>query len=240
MSDVLDVASPSQEPPKEDPGPVAGEGEEEGQPQTTEGAGAEQSRAGEQQTEQPQEAPQQTPIMKMDSKEIHQGLSPPVIADGPDKENAKENLNGSPLMDDSILMDPREMDPAVVAQNDLIANSKPTTELETALMDALKRKESHIIRLSGEVNKLKAFISKRKQTYKRKRKDEGAPTRALSAYNIFVQERFARLAKENEQALKSADSEAQLKRVPPANLVASTGNEWKELDPEEKLKYENR
>jgi hypothetical protein len=41
-------------------------------------------------------------------------------------------------------------------------------------------------------------------------------------------------------ALNSADSDAQLKRVPPANLVAATGNQWKELNAEEKSKYEER
>jgi hypothetical protein len=133
-----------------------------------------------------------------------------------------------------------EVDPKVAADTEFIKNTPPTSKLEHILLESLKRKESHIDRLTGEVTKLKTFISKRKQTYKRKRKDEGAPTRALSAYNIFVQDRFARLAKENEAALKSADSDAQLKRVPPANLVASTGNQWKELPQEEKAKYEER
>jgi hypothetical protein len=139
---------------------------------------------------------------------------------------------------DAIKEEP--MDPKTRAQLAFIQASEPTTELEIALSEALKRKEVHIERLSGEVHKLKAFISKRKQTYKRKRKDEGAPTRALSAYNIFVQDRFAALAKQNEDALNSADTDAVLKRVPPANLVASTGNQWKELSAEEKSKYEER
>ena len=131
-------------------------------------------------------------------------------------------------------------DPKVKEQHSLIKECVPKTELEEALYEDLKRKEAHIVRLSAEVMKLKAFISKRKQTYKRKRKDEGAPTRALSAYNIFVQDRFSRLAKENEAALKNADSDVQLKRVPPASLVASTGNQWKELSAEEKAYYEAR
>jgi hypothetical protein len=132
------------------------------------------------------------------------------------------------------------MDPKVQADLDYMRDTPPTTKLENILLDALKRKDTHIERLTSEVTKLKAFISKRKQTYKRKRKDEGAPTRALSAYNIFVQDRFAKLAKENEAALKSSDSHAQLKRVPPANLVASTGNLWKDLAPEDKVNYEER
>jgi len=132
------------------------------------------------------------------------------------------------------------LDPKTREQQELIRNTMPTTELEVAMSDELIRKESQMKRLSGEVAKLKKFISKRKQTYKRKRKDEGAPTRALSAYNIFVQERFSRLAKENEAALNSSDADAVLKRVPPASLVASTGNQWKELPAEEKLYYEER
>ncbi|OEU12734.1 HMG-box, partial [Fragilariopsis cylindrus CCMP1102] len=75
---------------------------------------------------------------------------------------------------------------------------------------------------------------------KRKRKDEGAPTRALSAYNIFVQEKFAELAKKNDDALKSTDTNAQMRRVPPASLVKTTGTRWKALSEEEKSKYEEQ
>lgn len=131
-------------------------------------------------------------------------------------------------------------DPKVLEDMEYIKNTPPTSRLEIALAEALERKELHVRRLTNEITKLKSFISKRKQTYKRKRKDEGAPTRALSAYNIFIKDRFAELAKENEAALKSADSEAQLKRVPPASLVSVTGNEWKKLPAEEKAKYEER
>ena len=125
-------------------------------------------------------------------------------------------------------------------KNDILYKATPTTPLEIAYHEALKRKELQIQRLTREITKLKAFISKRKQTYKRTRKDEGAPTRALSAYNIFVQDRFSKLAKDNEEALKSSDADAILKRVPPASLVASTGNEWKELSKEEKKVYEDK
>eukprot|EP00934_Nitzschia_sp_Nitz4_P002926 Nitzschia sp. Nitz4//scaffold119_size111653//25937//27605//NITZ4_004182-RA/size111653-augustus-gene-0.221-mRNA-1//-1//CDS//3329533812//2916//frame0 len=147
--------------------------------------------------------------------------------------------------EEELLMstDTRELDntdPKIAADLEYIKATEPSSRLEIALAGALSRKEFHVARLTDEISKLRAFISKRKQTYKRKRKDEGAPTRALSAYNIFVQDRFARLSKENEAALKSTDSGAQLKRVPPASLVASTGNAWKELPPEEKAKYEER
>ena len=134
----------------------------------------------------------------------------------------------------------KETDPAVLAQIELIEKSTPSTDLEIALTNAMKRKANHLTRLTAEIVKLKNFISKRKQTYKRKRKDDGAPTRALSAYNIFIQERFAQLAKQNEKALKSESDDATLTRVPPSHLVAATGNEWKLLSAEEKQKYEER
>jgi hypothetical protein len=140
----------------------------------------------------------------------------------------------------TALKEPEVLDPKFSEDLEYVKNTEPTSRLEITLGEVLKRKDSHIARLTGEINKLKAFISKRKQTYKRKRKDEGAPTRALSAYNIFVQDRFARLAKENDVALKSLDSDAQLKRVPPANLVAATGNQWKELSSDGKKQYEER
>lgn len=166
-----------------------------------------------------------------------------------DKENEEEEPNlpepepvlpeAKPKVEDKLLVDVA-LDPEIIRLREIIKNAEPTTELEIAFSELLKKRESHIDRLTGEVLKLKSFISKRKQTYKRKRKDEGAPTRALSAYNIFVQDRFSKLAKQNEQALQSADTDAQLKRVPPASLVASTGNMWKELSAEEKAVYEER
>mmetsp|Transcript_7807 Transcript_7807/g.10443 ORF Transcript_7807/g.10443 Transcript_7807/m.10443 type:complete len:390 (-) Transcript_7807:468-1637(-) len=162
-----------------------------------------------------------------------------IKEEGVDHQSDDEVIQGDEEDDGLGLGSQSTMDPKVAEQQELIDKSTPRSQLEIALSEELKRKSSHVERLSGEVQKLKAFISKRKQTYKRKRKDEGAPTRALSAYNIFVQERFSRLAKENEAALKSADTDAQLKRVPPASLVASTGNEWKELSAQDKSRYED-
>jgi len=158
----------------------------------------------------------------------------PESSCSPNADNGVDEIVTSTSVHDNLL------DPKIKEEQELIKSCAPSSELEIALNAELKRKESHIQRLSGEVVKLKAFISKRKQTYKRKRKDESAPTRALSAYNIFVQDRFSRLAKENEAALNSADSGAQLKRVPPASLVASTGNQWKELSAEDKSYYVDR
>lgn len=131
-------------------------------------------------------------------------------------------------------------DADALAQEEVVRDNPPTTELEIALTKILERKQALIDRITGEITKLKSFVRKRKQTYKRKRKEDGAPTRALSAYNMFIKERFAQLAKENEDALKSDDANATLKRIPPANLVAKTGNEWKELPEEIKAQYEER
>lgn len=132
------------------------------------------------------------------------------------------------------------LDPKVKEEQALIESHEPRTPLEIALTAQRQRSLEHIDRLTAEILKLKAFISKRKQTYKRKRKETGAPTRALSAYNIFIKERFKRLSRENEVALKSSDTDARLKRVPPASLVASTGNQWKELSAQEKQYYEEK
>ena len=114
------------------------------------------------------------------------------------------------------------------------------SELELALYAELESKDEQIARLSKEILKLKGFVSKRKQQYKRKRKDDKAPTRALSAYNIFVKERFSKLAKQNEDALKSKDAGIPLERVPPSSLVATSGAAWKELSAEEKAEYEEK
>lgn len=131
-------------------------------------------------------------------------------------------------------------DPVIIAQLETIATTKPVSQLEIALSETLKRKQAHIDRIMNEIKKLQKFVKKRKQTYKRKRKVDGAPVRAMSAYNLFIKERFAQLAKENEEALKSDDADAAMRRVPPASLIAKTGNEWKTLPPEVKAKYEER
>jgi len=68
------------------------------------------------------------------------------------------------------LEEDKPVDPEVMAQAELINSSTPTTDLEIALKAALDRKTAHIERLTVEISKLRAFVSKRKQTYKRKRK----------------------------------------------------------------------
>jgi hypothetical protein len=132
------------------------------------------------------------------------------------------------------------LDEIAKTQLKLIQESEPSTDLEIALSAELERKNAQIEKLTSEVIKLKQFISKRKQTYKRKRKEDGAPTRALSAYNIFVQERFEQLARQNQEALMSSNTDKTLQRVPPASLVAQAGNEWRELPPEQKEIYKER
>ena len=42
------------------------------------------------------------------------------------------------------------------------------------------------------------------------------------------------LSKENEASLKSVDTDAQLKRVPPASLVEYTGKQRRELSEDDK------
>jgi hypothetical protein len=181
-----------------------------------------------------------------DSDENYYNINAVNLDDGSEKaeekkhDNSDDNNKNTSKLRFNSKSNHVSMDPKVIAQQDLIRTRNPSTELELAYHAEMERKDAQIERLTGEVLKLKQFISKRKQVYKRKRKDEGAPTRALSAYNIYVQDRFSRLAKENEEALKSADSDAKLKRVPPASLVASTGNQWKELPAEEKAYYEER
>jgi HMG-box domain len=87
---------------------------------------------------------------------------------------------------------------------------------------------------------MRMFVRKRKQSYKRKRKEDGAPRRALSGYNLFIKERFEELSRENEKALNSDDKDVTMQRVPPKNLVTRTGNEWKALAPEVKAQYDER
>lgn len=171
-------------------------------------------------------------------KKSKQGTSRTVTTD--DKENEHDEEEEALRLAALAIEEEKETDPVIIAQIELIEKTTPSTGLEIALSKAIERKETHIARLTAEIIKLRKFISKRKQTYKRKRKDDGAPTRALSAYNIFIQDRFAKLAKENEKALKSEDKDAMMKRVPPASLVTSTGNAWKELSADEKKKYEER
>jgi len=128
-----------------------------------------------------------------------------------------------------ITAQPLNDGPDTVRNKEIIALSTPTTDLELALKAELNRQIHHNELLVGECTKLRGFISKRKQTYKRKRKDESAPRKKLSGYNLFVRERFAKIAKANEDALKNADSGAELKRIPPASNIASSGHAWSQL-----------
>mmetsp|Transcript_2741 Transcript_2741/g.8057 ORF Transcript_2741/g.8057 Transcript_2741/m.8057 type:complete len:344 (-) Transcript_2741:188-1219(-) len=133
-------------------------------------------------------------------------------------------------------------DPTSKERQEFIEKSKADakSELELALYAELESKDKQIARLTKEILKLQGFVSKRKQQYKRKRKDDNAPTRALSAYNIFVKERFSRLAAQNEAALKSTDASTTLERIPPSSLVASSGLAWKDLSAEERVYYEDK
>jgi len=128
-------------------------------------------------------------------------------------------------------------DPTDIQNRQIISASTPTSQLELALTAELHRQIQHNQVLATECTKIRLFIAKRKQTYKRKRKDDGAPRKKLSGYNLFVRERFAELAKQNEEALLSADSGMALKRVAPASNIASSGHAWSQLTALEKDRY---
>jgi hypothetical protein len=153
--------------------------------------------------------------------------------DGAFKEEQKDGASKEESDEDNDVIDPN-----AAAQKELISKSTPTTELEIALKAELDRQGKLNERLQSEIAKLQNFVVKRKQTYKRKRKEEEAPRKSLSAYNLFVRERFAKLAEENQNALKSGDTQKQLTRIPPAKKVAEAARAWKALSAEEKAKYE--
>jgi len=140
-----------------------------------------------------------------------------------DDDHNDEQLDSLDSSDDDTISCENDSSTDHAEQDEFIRNTKPKSLLEFAQGSLIKRLDLKINKLENEVRKLKEFISKRKQSYKRKRKDDQAPTRALSAYNIFVQDRFSKLAC------------TQLKN--PASLVATTGDEWKNLSEEKKAKY---
>mmetsp|Transcript_18730 Transcript_18730/g.24315 ORF Transcript_18730/g.24315 Transcript_18730/m.24315 type:complete len:390 (+) Transcript_18730:375-1544(+) len=134
-------------------------------------------------------------------------------------------------------------DPQRESSKSLLAfleDAVPETELEKKLHKALRQQFAISDKLRKEVTKLQLFMTKRKQVYRRKRKDESAPTRPLSAYNIFVREHFNKLAKENERALSSSKVDDQMKRIAPSTLVSEAGNSWRDLCPKKKKVYIER
>ena len=158
-------------------------------------------------------------------------------AGDPDKKDATEGDSSEEKNEDEE-EEPLDVDPNVASQKELIDNSVPTTDLEIALKAELDRQMIINERLRSEIYKLKNFVSKRKQTYKRKRKDGEAPRKSLSGYNLFVRERFAKLSEQNKKALESGDVSEQLERVPPHKKVAEAARAWKALSAEEKAKYD--
>lgn len=134
-------------------------------------------------------------------------------------------------------------DPQRESSKSLLAfleDAVPETDLEKKLHKALRQQFAISDKLRKEVTKLQLFMTKRKQVYRRKRKDESAPTRPLSAYNIFVREHFNKLAKENEKALSSSNVDDQMKRIAPSTLVSEAGNSWRDLCPKKKKVYIER
>lgn len=119
--------------------------------------------------------------------------SPPAPEPVPEKARHKGSKDVQPdstnhrcTGDDNVTTEHKDAE--ALAQEEIVKNTPPTTELEIALTKILERKEALIDRITGEIAKMKNFVKKRKQTYKRKRKEDGAPTRALSAYNMFIKE----------------------------------------------------
>lgn len=117
---------------------------------------------------------------------------------------------------------------------ELIAASAPETPLEHALRAELDRQIRRNRLLANECAKLRGFLAKRKQTYKRLRKDKEAPRKKLSGYNLFVREHFAKLTKENEEALRNLDGSVEMKRVPPARNIVASGRAWSMLSADRK------
>ena len=105
----------------------------------------------------------------------------------PKHQTKKSKVHDSPdRYEEADISEHKDAD--ALAQEEIVKNSTPTTELEIALTKILERKQALIDRITGEITKMQQFVRKRKQTYKRKRKENGAPTRALSAYNMFIKE----------------------------------------------------
>ena len=160
-----------------------------------------------------------------------------MLKEAPVGESNKKNTTDGESNEETN-EEPFIVDPEVASQKELIATSVPTTDLEIALKAELDRQMNLNERLRSEISKLKNFVSKRKQTYKRKRKDDEAPRKSLSGYNLFVRERFAKLSEQNKKALESGDVSKQLERVPPHKKVAEAARAWKALSAEEKARYD--
>ena len=111
--------------------------------------------------------------------------APETAPEAPKEEDPPESPNRYSGIED---LTAELKDAEALAQEEIVKKTTPTTELELALTKILERKQALIDRITGEIAKMKNFVKKRKQTYKRKRKLDGAPTRALSAYNMFIKE----------------------------------------------------
>jgi hypothetical protein len=191
-----------------------------------------------------------------DDEDVPPRRDPPPAADAstthdPDYRNEDRASSSRVVESDS----PPNVDDDVMPIIDIISSSTPSTPLEFALINELDRRTRHNELLINEVTRLREFLSKRKQTYRRKRTDVDAPRKKLSGYNVFVRERFAALARENEEALRmgvatTTTSSAsgggggevvgggvELKRIPPASSISSTGKAWSMLSAEEKERY---
>jgi len=134
-----------------------------------------------------------------------------------------------------------DLEPNDIRNREMINNSTPKSELEVALTSELHRLTRKNELLNQEVTRLRGFFTSTTKTkknifrkqinYKRKRKDESAPRKVLSGYNLFVRERYAKAAKDNESLNGGA------KQVVNTNDISSSGKAWNMLTTEEKEKY---
>ena len=137
------------------------------------------------------------------------------------------------------------LEPNDIRNREIINDTTPKSELEVALTSELYRLTRQNELLSQECTRLRGCFTSSSSTttnakknifrkqinYKRKRKDESATRKVLSGYNLFVRERYAKIAKDNEEAMKSG-----AKQMVNTN-ISSSGKAWNMLTTEEKEKY---
>lgn len=185
----------------------------------------------------------QEQLQKNSSKHMHLEQEKDAQVERNEEDNVKateikEEENDELRFDTKVESQPQ--DPEIKARLDLIANNEAKTELEIALKTELDIRNKQVETLRSELIYMKNFVSRRRQKYKRKRPNDKAPRRAMSAYNLFVQDRFRKIAKENKEVLMDASNCKDMERVEATSLVTKTGNEWSNLSLEQRQAYEER
>ncbi|GFH57951.1 hypothetical protein CTEN210_14427 [Chaetoceros tenuissimus] len=150
----------------------------------------------------------------------------------------EEEENDQLRFDTKVESEPQ--DPEVKARRELIEKTEAKSELEIALKTELDIRKKQVETLRSELIHMKNFVSRRRQKYKRKRSNDKAPRKAMSAYNLFMQDRFRKIAKENKEVLLDASNCKNMERVEASSLVTKTGHEWSKLSLEQRQVYEER